>query len=74
MEKFVLETLLALFVTGVLYLLFSLLPAFDWHCVLLFLIVRHLVAEKHSADRSDRSDLSDPSSLRYAAASPSDKK
>ena len=53
MEKFVLETLLALFVTGVLYLLFSLLPAFDWHCVLLFLIVRHLVAEKQSENREE---------------------
>lgn len=54
MEKFVLETLLALFVTGVLYLLFSLLPAFDWHCVLLFLIVRHLVAEKQSKNREEK--------------------
>ncbi len=44
MKKFVLDTLLALVLSGAFYLFLTLLPGFDWHFVLLFLIVRHAFA------------------------------
>ena len=48
---YVIDVLMALIITGILYCFFSFIPAFDWRCALLYLIVRHIIADSNKKAR-----------------------